>query len=139
MGVETPAEACAALAVLIAGADEIGTMEESRFMFETVAAMPVFEGLGRAQFSKLMEETTDWVWSTFPVEGGRVTDAGVGDLLGLICKALPKEMRGDALKAAVGLAMADGMAEGEQNLLGRLCDGLEVDRGLVPGLADRSG
>jgi tellurite resistance protein len=37
-------------------------------------------------------------------------------------------MRLDTLRAALGLARADGLAPEEEALLGRLCAGLEVDR-----------
>lgn len=127
MRIETPAQACAALAALIAGADEVGTMEESRFLYETVAAMPVFADLDRVAFTELMHTTTDWVWAEFPTLGGRVTDEGVTDLLGLICDALPPELRSEAFRAAVGLARADGVTSEEELLLQRVCEGLEID------------
>jgi tellurite resistance protein len=133
MKLDTPARACAAMAVLIAGADEVGTMEESRFLFETVAAQPVFVDLDRAGFKKLMEETTEWIWSSFPTEGGHVAEEGVTQIVGLISRALPVEHREDALKAAVGLARADGITSEEESLLARLCIGLEVDPAVVQG------
>jgi len=43
--IESAAEACAALAVIIVAADELGTDEERDFLFQTVAALPIFEGL----------------------------------------------------------------------------------------------
>ena len=125
--VETPADACAALAVLIVGADEIGTTEESEFLFGTMAALPIFAGLDQTQFAKLMVDATDWVWSSFPTEGSRVTEEGVSDLLRLICGALPPETRVDVFRAAVGLAQSDEMSSEEELLLERLRDGLEID------------
>lgn len=127
MRIETPAEACAALAVLIVGADDVGTAEESRFLFETVAALPIFEGLDRPQFTKLMADATEGVWSSVPIDGTRLSDKGVSDLVRRICEALPSELRTEAFKGAVGLARADGISGEEALLLERLCEGLEID------------
>lgn len=131
MKLDTPAQACAAMAVLIAGADEIGTMEESRFLFETVAAQPVFAGLDHSGFRKLMEDTTTWIWSSFPTEGGHVADEGVTAIVDLISSALPVEHRESALRTAVGLARADGVTAEEESLLVRLCTGLDVDPAMI--------
>jgi tellurite resistance protein len=136
MKLESPAEACAALAVLLAGADEVGTVEEGRFLFETVAAMPVFAGLDRSGFATLMGRTTEWVWSSFPTEGGRITDAGVSDLVARICNALPAEERLDTLKAAVGLARSDGVSAEEKQLLEALCGGLDIEPGRLAEFMD---
>lgn len=131
MKLETPAEACTAMAVLIAGADDIGTMEESRFMYETIAAQSVFAGLDRDEFRTLVRTTTDWVWSAFPTQGGRLTDDGMTALVAQISAALPAQHRESALRAAVGLARADGVSPPEEALLDRLCRSLEVDPDLV--------
>ena len=127
MNIETPADACAALAVLIVGADEVGTAEEGHFLFETVSALSIFEHLDRTQFTELMAHATEEVWTSIPIEGTRLSDAGVTDLLQLICDALPTELRIEAFKGAVGLARADGISAEEAALLDRLCAGLEID------------
>ena len=98
MKIETPAEACACLAVLIAGADEVGTMEERRFLFENIAALPVFADFDQPQFSKLMEDATDWVWSEFPTDGGHITDDGVTKLVEY------EATEGDVIEHASGYA-----------------------------------
>jgi tellurite resistance protein len=131
MRIETPAEACAALAVLIVGADEVGTSEEGQFLFETVASLPIFEGLNRAQFTRLMADATEGVWSSVPIEGSRLSEDGVSEVLGRICEALPAELRTEAFEGAVGLARADGISDEEALLLERLCEGLEIDPDLA--------
>ena len=131
MKMETPAEACCALAVLIVGADGVGTTQESRFLFETMAALPMFHELDETRVAELMSDATDWVWSSFPHHGSRMTDEGVSDLLRLICEALPREARAEPFRAAVGLAQSDGVSPEEGLLLERLCDGLEIDPGLA--------
>lgn len=131
MTLQTPAQACAALAVLMAGADEIGTMEERRYLFETIAAHPVFADLDRAGFMKLMRETTDWIWSSLPTEGARVAEEGIAAVVELIRDVVPVEYREDAIRAAVGLADADGVTSEEASLIERLSAELEVDPAMI--------
>jgi hypothetical protein len=137
MRIETPADACAALAVLIAGADEIGTMEEGRFLHDTVAALPMFSALDRVQFAKLMADAAEAVSSSFPMDGHRLSEEGVSDLLARICDALPPELRVETFRAAVGLARSDGMSNEEALLLERVREGLEIEPGLARELLQR--
>lgn len=127
MKIETPAEACAALAAIIVAADELGTLEERKFLFETVRTLPIFEGLDQRQFTELMADTTARLYDSLPTQGGRVSSDGVGRLVDMIRDALPEERRAEALEAAVGLAKADGVASVEALLLQRLCEGLDID------------
>ncbi len=130
MKIETPAEACAALAVMMVAADELGTDEERQFLFQTVAALPMFEDLDGSEFMALIADTTAALYSTLPTAGGRLSPDGVGQLVEMICAALPADQRVEALEAAVGLAAADGIVSGEALLLQRLCEGLEIDDGV---------
>jgi len=124
--IKTPADACAALAVLIVGADDVGTMAEGRYLFDTIAHLPVFEGMDTVGFGGLMAETAEWIWSTYAADN-HLTDEGLTELLDMICLALPREVRAVTLRAVVGLAKTDGMVEPEELLLRRLCDGLGLD------------
>jgi tellurite resistance protein len=127
MRIETPAEACAALAVMIVAADQLGTSEEREFLFEKVRSLPVFEGLDRAAFMKLMADTTEGLYDSMPMEGSRMSSAGVGRLVDMIREALPADRRVEALETAVGLAQSDGVVSVEALMLQRLCEGLEID------------
>jgi tellurite resistance protein len=127
MRIETPAEACAALAAIIVAADELGTSEERTFLFETVRALPIFQGLAEGQFRKLMADTTEGLYTSFPMDGSRMSSDGVGRLVDMIRDALPTDRRAEALEAAVGLARSDGVVSVEALLLQRLCEGLEID------------
>lgn len=127
MRIETAAEACAALAVMIVAADQLGTDEERRFLFEDVAALPIFGGLDQGQFRKLMADAADGVYSSLPMEGNRISSDGVGHLVRQIREALPQSQRIEALEAAVGLARSDGITSVEALLLQRLCEQLEID------------
>lgn len=125
--IQTPADACAVLALLVVGADDVGTMAEGRFLFDTIANLPMFEGLDHSSFGALMAETAEWVWSSYASDDNRISDEGISELLDMVCCALPEELRAETLRAAVGLAKADGMVEPEEILLKRLCEGLEID------------
>ena len=127
MKIETAAEACAALAVMIVAADELGTTEEREFLFDTVATLPPFVGLDRTQFMKLMADTTASMYTSLDVDGTRISSSAIGDCVRLIRDALPAHQRVEALEAAVGLAQADGVVSVEALLLQRLCEGLEID------------
>lgn len=125
--IETAAEACAALAVMIVAADELGTNEEREFLFETVASLPLFAHLDEAQFTKLMADTADGLYTSLPMTGNRMSSEAVGHVIRMICDALPVERRVEVLEAAVGLARSDGVVSPEALLLQRLCEGLELD------------
>lgn len=132
MKIETEADACAALAVLIASADGHGTPQESNFLYDTVADMPPFAGMDRDGFVRLMSDAADWMWTSLPREGNRLTDDAVGQVLEGIRGAIEPGRREPALEMAVGLACVDGVSREERVLLVRLCDGL----GLNPLAAD---
>ena len=127
MRIDTPAEACAALAAMIVAADDLGTHEERAFLFERVRALPMFGDLDQAAFLELMSSTTKGLYASFPMDGSHISSKGVGDLVGMIRDALPAERRVEALETAVGLAQSDGVVSVEALLLQRLCEGLELD------------
>jgi hypothetical protein len=123
-GIETPAEAYAALAALMVGADGLATMEEGRFLWERARVLPVFAGLDEAGFSHLVRDVTDRVWSTPPVLAGVFDDEALTGLIGGIRDALPEDLRVDALRMVSDLAWVDGYNFPEHALLERLRAGL---------------
>ena len=124
--IDTAAEACAALAVMIVGADELGTLEERDYLFDKVAGLPIFGGIDRGKFAKLMADTTAGLYAS-PAGGQRMSSEDVGRVVLMIREALPPEQRVEVLEVAVGLAQADGVVSLEALLLQRLCEGLEID------------
>jgi len=128
MKIETPADAFAALAVLVLGADRVGTFEERRFLFERLSAHTVFGDLDGEAFATLVKETTDQVHDSFPIDDGRVTDEGVSEAVGMIAGTLSSELRTDAFRMAVDLARVDGMVRQEEAVLELVRDGLGIDR-----------
>jgi tellurite resistance protein len=138
MRVETPADACVVLAALMVGADEVGTLEEGAFIFETMAELPMFGDMDSVQFSELVAEAAQWVWTTFPSQDDRMTDEGISDLLELVRTAIGKDDRADVARAAAGIAKADGMNSDERALLRQICRGLDIDSRLTRELLDSS-
>ncbi len=128
-GIRTPADACAALAVLMAGADGMGSMEEGRFIMERARAFPVFADLDASAFSDLLAHMTDAVWPSLAVPAGEFDEEALTGLIGRIREMLPEELRRDALRMATDLAWVDGYSNAEHALLGKLRNELQPGRG----------
>jgi tellurite resistance protein len=127
MKIETPADAFAALAVLVVGADQVGTLEERRFLFERLSAHSVFGDLDGEAFAALVGDTTEQLHTSLPTADGRVTDEGVSRAVGMIAGALTPELCTEAFRMAVDLARIDGMVRPEEAMLERVRDGLGID------------
>lgn len=137
MNIETPADAFAALAVLVLGADRVGTFEERRFLFERLAGHRVFQDLDREAFGTFITETTDRVCDAFPTDGMRVTEEGVSEAVELIADVLGPELRDEAFRMAVDLARIDGMVLSEETVLERVQEGLGIDPEVAGELLER--
>jgi hypothetical protein len=134
MTVDTPATAFAAVAVLMVGADKVGTMEEHDFIFGKMSGLDVFAGMDEGAFNQLITKTTDEVCASYPLDGLRVTDEGVDSLARSIRDALTPDLCVQAVQMAVDLASVDGMTSEEERLVVQLCDGFDLDRSLVQGM-----
>ena len=120
MSMKTEADAFACLAVLVAGIDGLGTMEEREFLFGTLAGLPPFKSLDRSQFSTLLSDASGWVYDARRGTDGGLTDEGVSDLLDQICERVSPERHAQAFQMAMDLARADDLAGEEQRLVDRL-------------------
>lgn len=127
-GIETPAEACAALAILMAGADGMGTMEEGRFITQRARTLPLFADLDETQFSHLLSDVTGEVWPSLAAQGGGFDEEALEGLIRRIRDLLPDDLRQDALRMASDLAWVDGYSTTEHVLLERLRAGLQGGR-----------
>ena len=128
MNIDTSADAFAALAALVVGADAVGTFTERRFLFESMRAMDVFEDLDRAAFTQLISDRTADVCAAYPSPDGQIPEDGLRAVLGLIAAQLDPALRIEAFRMACGLARSDGMDPREDELLERVRDGLGIDR-----------
>ena len=107
MIIDDPATAFTAVAVLMVGADRVGTFEEHRYIVDTMSALGPFEGMDRDSFAQLLRDTTDEVCRAYPTDGVRIADAGVSSLTAAVSDALTPELRVEALKMAADLARAE--------------------------------
>ena len=120
MTMRTEADAFACLAVLVAGIDGLGTMEERDFLFGTFASLPLFEDLDRNQFAALLSDASARVHAASPSKNGVLTDEAISELLDQICARLSPGLRSQAFDLAMGLASSDRMEVSEQRLMDKL-------------------
>lgn len=116
MNIETPAEAFAAIAAVVIGADGIGTDAERRYLLEELPRFDVFEDMDAGSFDVLIRTVCDTVWTTLPNDGSRITAEGL-------------EMLIDACRDVLGpdqLVEACGMAESLADVDERSAEELEV-------------
>jgi len=139
MNIDNAADAFASLAALVVGADAVGTFTERRFIFEYMRGMDVFKDLDREAFARLISDRTDEVCAAYPTDDGRVSEEGVGAVLGLIADKLDPGLRVEAFRMACGLARSDGMDPEEDKLLERVRDGFGIDREVARNLLRMDG
>jgi hypothetical protein len=120
MQTQTEAEAFACLAVMMAAADGVGTLDEGHYLFETMVRLPVFEGLDAASFMTLLSEATRHVVSFARPDDGAITEEGISSLLREVRDSLSPELRRQALLMARDLARADDVSREEEALLERI-------------------
>jgi hypothetical protein len=120
MQMQTEAEAFACLAVLMAAADGVGTLDEGHYLFDTMARLPVFEGLDGTGFTAVLSEANRRVFSADRVDDGRVTDDGISSLLTQVRETLSPELRRQAAQMALELSRADEVSREEEVLMDRI-------------------
>jgi hypothetical protein len=117
---ENSSESFLAVLALVVGADNVGSIAERDFLFEKVKSLPSFGNLSLADFSKLLGQVTDKVYSTLPQVDGALTSAGVDELLAAAKSSLSPELQQAALKAAVQLSESDETNAAEAALLSQI-------------------
>ena len=127
---ENPAEAYAAVSLLISGADGVSTLVgERQFLFKKLSA----ESMG-----ELLGTLTGRMFSDLPNDGVALTS----DAVQIICKSarelLDDDQCGAAFSLAANLACCDGLEEVERNLLIQIADGLDVDPAEAQSVIDRA-
>jgi len=116
----TEAEAFACVAVMMAAADGVGTLEESHYLFDTMADIPVFRDLDAEGFLMVLAEANRRVFSSPRTEDGRLTEDGVAAVLHQVRDALSPSLRAEAVRVALELAGADEVSAEEAALMERL-------------------
>ena len=96
MKIETPADAFAAAAVLMVGADRVGTPEERHFIFDRMSTLQVFHDMNAGSFMSLIARTTDDLVRAYPVTDARLSDESVAAITESIGAVLDAELRSPA-------------------------------------------
>jgi len=121
--VENAAEAYAAIALLVVGADGIGTIEERDFLFGDLREADVFAGYTAESLGALLGRLV-----------GRMQlgpDADDTKAVTAVCSGARGVLRPDGCRAlfsiAVRVAHSDGLDDRERRVLGMIAEGLDVD------------
>jgi hypothetical protein len=113
-------EAFLAVLTLVAGADQSGSLEERDFLFKKVKGLAIFGNPNTAEFSKMLGNVTDAIYSGVPQQDGEFTAAGIDALLAEVKKTLSVELRKNLLQIASELGAADGSDARETELIARI-------------------
>jgi hypothetical protein len=117
---EKNTEAFLAVLTLVVGADKVGSLAERDFLFEKVKGIAIFENPSSADFSRLLGQVTDAVYSNLPQQDGAITDAGVDTLLALVGKTLSTELKKTLVQTAGALVRSDGADAAELQVLEKI-------------------
>lgn len=123
---DSPAEAFAAIASVVMGADTGVSDVERDYLFTEIRTLTVFDGLDEDGFSALLTRMTERVAAELPADGATVSAAGVDELARAARDVLTPERRAQALGMARSLAGAEGTEPAEFEVLERLRVGLDA-------------
>jgi hypothetical protein len=113
-------EAFLAVLTLVAGADQSGSLEERDFLFNKVKGLCIFVNQTTADFSKLLGNVTDAIYSGLPQNDGEFTAAGIDDLLADVKKTLSADLRKSLVQIAGELGDTDGADAKESALIDKI-------------------
>jgi len=105
---EEPVEAVVAVAALVIGADGVGSLEERNALFGKVKNLDVFKGVSEGDFRKLLNATTDRVFSELPMKDGAIEPKAIDERASAARAVVSAEQRSTVYQMAVQLAAADG-------------------------------
>ncbi len=136
---ETPAEAYAAVTLLVVGADGVGTMEERDFLFGELGSLDVFAGHGAESFGAMLGAMTGRIVSGLSNDGTALDTDAVQHLCTSARAVLDASQCHELFSSAVKLAYSDGLANAERAVLGQIAEGLGIDATTAQDLISRSG
>src|SRR6185295_9002025 len=70
---EKNTEAFLAVLTVVAGADNVGSLEERDFLFKKVKAIGIFGNPSQQDFNKLLGKVTDLVYTQLPQQDGTLS------------------------------------------------------------------
>jgi tellurite resistance protein len=115
--IDTNREAFLAVLSVVAAADQIGSLEERDFLFQSVKEVELFTGQSQAEFNKLLGAVTQHLYDSLPNEDGAITAAGVDQLLSVVKQKLSAGERASLLEVAEELAESDDETDEEAAVL----------------------
>ncbi len=125
--VESPAEAYAAVSLLVAGSDGVGTLEERQFLFDMLGETTVFSDYDSERLGALFGTLIARMYDHLPVEGVGLTEEAA-DILCASAKAqLDLGQCEDLFALAARVACCDAIEENERAMLTRIAAALGVE------------
>jgi hypothetical protein len=118
-------DAFLAVLALVVGGDRQGSLRERDYLLEQVRPLTLFGDMNTTEFSKLLGEVTEKVYTSVPQQNGAFLSDGVEALLVQAKSVLGPDLCQTAVRSAADLCAADGSADGEGELL------LQIRRVLV--------
>ena len=120
-------EAIAAVAVVIAGADGVGTLAERTSLFDQLGALGAFSSLDAEAVGTLVGSVTDKLWSNLEVTGsGALASNSVNSVFSSAAGVLSADLRQQTYDFAATLVSADEAVQTEASSLQSLRAAFEL-------------
>jgi tellurite resistance protein len=120
-----PAEALAAIASVVIAADSVGSLAERDAVIQRLKSTPAMAGQDGAAVKALLGRMTEHLCENLPVsESGAFTPAAVATLIAAVKPVLNGDQRGEALRLAEAIVVADSASDAERALVDQLRAGL---------------
>jgi len=124
---ESPAEAYAAIALLVVGADGVGSSEERAFLFGEFGTARVFEGQDAEDFATLLGKLAGRMYDEAADHGTPGSVESVSEVCAGAREVLDEGECQELFSLAVDVAYSDGMHVRERAILHEILTGLGID------------
>ena len=136
--VESPAEAYAAVSLLVAGSDGVGTLEERQFLFDMLGKNTVFSDYNSERLGALFGTLIARMYDDLPIDGVSLTEEAA-DILCVSARAqLDLGQCGDLFALAVSVACCDAIEENERAMLARIAAALGIEADAAQKVVDQA-
>jgi len=136
--VESPAEAYAAVSLLVVGADGVGTLEERQSLFEQLGKAAVFSDYDSERLGALLGTLTARMYDDLPNDGISLT----GDAIDILCTGCRAQLDlgqcGDLFALAADIACSDEIEERERVMLTRIAAALGIQADTAQNIVDQA-
>ncbi len=125
--IEKPEEVFVAVAATTICVDQVGTLDERRFLFDKVRKLDVFDSYEDSQFSALVNQITEMVAGSLITEECTISDEGLKWLCDHARALLEDQELKLLFEMAVDLGSSDALQSGEKSFLEQLKVGLGIN------------